>query len=140
VPTADRAELSELVARYAHCVDTRDFDSLREVFTSDAVLVTSRGERRGLDEIQTAMNGLRRYEATFHFVGQSVFSADSLDAARAFGETLCEAHHVSSDDDQRTNRVMYIRYHDRYHRTTAGWRISARRLEVPWTETRQVDR
>ena len=49
-----------LVRRYAEIVDTRAFDALDEVFTTEAVLETGNGRRVGLDEIRTAMQGLHR--------------------------------------------------------------------------------
>ena len=49
--------LQMLVRRYAEIVDTRTFDVLDEVFTTEAELETGNGRRVGLDEIRAAMQG-----------------------------------------------------------------------------------
>lgn len=131
----DRAALVDLASRYALAVDTLDFERLRAVFVDDATLDTGRGIRTGLDEILTAMEGLRRYEATSHVLGQQVVEATDEGAT---GVTYCTAHHLRADGDSRTDTVMHIRYHDRFVRTDAGWRIAARRLEIPWTDSTTV--
>jgi hypothetical protein len=120
--------LRMLVRRYAEIVDTRAFDAFDEVFTMEAVLETGNGRRVGLDEIRTAMQGLHRYEATDHQVGASTFA---IDGDRATGTVECEAHHWSTNDSgHRADRVMTITYHDRYEQTTAGWRLTHRRLDI----------
>ena len=141
----DRFALSDLVARYADAVDRRTFDGLAEVFVADGVLDTGRGVRHGLAEIVAAMAGLHRYVATAHVLGQQLLepvTADDPgggpDGDRVRGMTVCTAHHLSDHGDHRTDRVMHIRYHDEYVRTSEGWRIRHRRLEVPWTDTRTV--
>ena len=132
---ADRIALTDLVARYAVAVDTRDFAALREVFTTDATLDTGRAVRAGIDAIVEAMRGLLRYEATSHVVGQHL--VDPSDRG-ADGLVYCTAHHLRGHGDHRTDKVMHIRYHDRYVMTDHGWRIEARRLEVAWTDETRV--
>jgi uncharacterized protein (TIGR02246 family) len=131
----DRDALRDLAARYALACDTRDFDALAHVFAPDAALRTGTSERTGMAEILTAMQGLLRYEATSHMVGQQVVDATSDGAT---GITYCTAHHLTVEGDTRTDKVMHIRYHDRFVRTDGGWRIAARRLEIVWTDERAV--
>ena len=123
----DHGQLRSLVERYAAVVDRRRFAELGDVFLSTGVLVTGHGTRDGLDEIRAVMEGLHRYEATDHRVGASRFTVEG-DAAR--GQVECEAHHWSTVDGERIDRVMVITYHDTYERTAAGWRIVHRRLEI----------
>lgn len=132
---ADRAALVDLASRYAHAVDSRDFERLRDVFTAAAVLDTGRGIRNGVDEVLTAMEGLRRYHATTHVLGQQLVEPTG-DGAR--GITYCTAHHLTVDGDRRTDKVMHIHYHDEFVRTDDGWRIAARRLDIAWTDERPV--
>ncbi len=133
---ADRVEIADLAATYAHAVDRRDFDLLREVFVDTAVLDTGTATRNGVDEILAAMERLRRYESTFHILGQQRLRGGP---DTALGETYCEAHHLSSDGDRSTDWIMKIRYIDDLVRTEPGWRIATRRLAVDWTETRRLD-
>ena len=43
----DRAEIEELIARYAVAVDDRDFDTLTDMFTNDAIFHNVRGIEQG---------------------------------------------------------------------------------------------
>ena len=144
---ADRLTLREIVEAYARCADRRTFAALAELFTSDGVLAGYNGQpgegeptfvRTGRGQIERAMSGLLKYEVTSHLLGlQSVaFDADDLDAASA--ETYCLAHHVYTDE-VRLDRVMSIRYLDRYRRLAGVWLIAERRLAIDWVETRVVD-
>ncbi|MEM7142854.1 MAG: nuclear transport factor 2 family protein [Actinomycetota bacterium] len=131
----DRDALRDLAARYALAVDLRTFDDLRSVFTADASLDTGRSIREGIDQIVEAMHGLLRYEATSHVLGQQVVT---IVDAEVHAVTYCTAHHLTADGETRTDKVMHIRYHDRIVRTADGWRIAARRLDVPWIDERPV--
>lgn len=137
ISTDDRFALADLAARYAVAVDTREFSRLHDVFLADGVLDTGRGVREGIDQVLDAMQGLHRYRATQHVVGQQLLEPDG-DAVR--GITYCTAHHLSVDDatDARQDKVMHIRYHDRFVRHDDGWRIAARRLELVWIDDRPV--
>ena len=48
---ADRADLVELVSRLGRCLDTRDFDGLRQVFAPDGRVVTLGGTAEGHDAL-----------------------------------------------------------------------------------------
>ena len=148
IPVDVRLALAELAARYAVTVDLRDFDRLRDVFVPDCRLDTGRAVRDGIEAVVATMQGLHRYEATNHVLGQQLLEPDGGDVR---GVTYCTAHHLlvgDADDDVddpdgdgdggRSDTVMHIRYHDRFVSTGAGWRIATRRLEVVWTDRRPV--
>lgn len=138
IPVDVRLALADLAARYAVTVDLRDFDRLRDVFVPDCRLDTGRAVRDGIEAVVAAMQGLHRYEATSHVLGQQLLEPDGDDVR---GITYCTAHHLLVDDvdgDLRTDTVMHIRYHDRFVTTGAGWRIATRRLEIVWTDRRPV--
>lgn len=132
---ADRVALADLVATYAEAVDRRDFARLTDVFVPDCVLDTGTARREGIDAVVAAMDGLRRYTATSHMVGQQLIEGGPDEAT---GVVRCTAHHLRDHGDRRTDRVMHIRYHDDYVRTAAGWRIARRRLDVLWTDESPV--
>ena len=63
------------------------------------------------------------------------------DADEAVGTTYCEAHHHRPADPPNggcTDRVLHIRYDDRYARRGPGWRIRAREVHVIWQEDRPL--
>lgn len=138
----DRAELGDLVAAYARGVDRKDVAAITDLFTEDGVLVARAGgsdastERRGRDQIASAMGRLGRYLLTAHHLGQQWVE---LHGDTASGETYCLAHHlVEAPDGSRHNMVMSIRYLDSYVRSADRWRFGERRLEVDWTEWRPL--
>ena len=130
--SSDAAALRALVDRYAATVDARTFTELDHVFTADAVLETGRGRRDGLAAIQAAMDGLHRYDRTEHRV---LGSEIAVEGDAATGRVTGTAHHWFVDDDRPRDHQMEITYHDRYVRTTGGWRIAHRRLEIHRAET-----
>ena len=127
--TADREQLTALCHRYASCVDSRDFEAVRALFTPDAVLITTRARLEGHDAIVEAMHGLERYDRTFHLVGQI---RHWIEDGGVRGETYCVAHHFTERGAAGTeDRVMYIRYQDEFERD-AVWRFARRELGIVW--------
>lgn len=143
----DRLAISELVQAYAHCVDRRDFVSLMELFTPDAMLTGFDGdpvgkqplyERKGRHEIATAMQGLLRYDATHHMLGQHMIAFDSESEALARGELYCNAQHKYTTSTGTWNRTMMIRYLDLYSRVEEQWHIADRRLAIEWVDVQRI--
>ena len=120
---ADRIEITELLARYHQAIDRLDWDTVRLVFTDDAVcdyvgmsgLFDIPGEpRRHRRHHRLVGRGLRPLDRPQHFMSNIVFELDG-DRARtrsylwsAGGRGVYECEHV---------------------RTPAGWRIGYLRLE-----------
>jgi len=128
----DRRALTELSHRYAAHVDDRDFAALGTLFTEDAVLVSGAGPREGRTAILDAMQRLERYDRTFHLVGQVRLW---IEPDGPHGETYCTAHHfTTADDGTTTDRVLHIRYHDRFVHDPGddgpGWRFARRALDI----------
>jgi len=135
--TADSNELERLCRRYASAADDKDFDAMGSLFALEGELITERGTTVGRETITKAFGGLARYDATFHLLGQMEFWLDppaagttADGATEVSGQVYCIAHHFTAGND----RVMYIRYHDRYVRSPSGeWQFRQRRLVVPAT-------
>ena len=139
---ADRVALRELVEAYAHNVDRLDPVAVAALFTDDGVLKIYEGDpasveparvRTGRREISEALAGLSRYEVTTHFLGQQ---SVQLAGDTATGETYCMAHHITSADGARRDKVLSIRYLDRFRRVDSRWRIDERVLIVDWADDR----
>jgi ketosteroid isomerase-like protein len=140
----DRLALGRLVKAYAHHVDRREPEAVAALFCDHGVLAIYDGDpdvvapdrvRTGREEIAVALAGMTKYEATTHFLGQQMVDVDG-DAAT--GETYCMAHHISTVDGTRRDKVMSIRYLDRYRRVDGNWRIEERRLAIDWTDDRVI--
>lgn len=126
----DREELVALGHAYAFAADARDFAGFAALFTPDGVLISSRYRYAGREAIAEGVSGLRRYDRTFHFVGQS---RQWIEDGVTRGETYCIAHHFTETATEGTrDRVMYIHYRDEYARHEGAWRFAHRRLGVVW--------
>ncbi len=138
--------LNELGALYARLVDRREFDRLGEIFPADGSIAVFPGDpathaplygMKSLAEIQGAFELLKRYQNTFHFIGQQLtFEAD---ANSARGETYCIASHFHQKQGKDHNFVMYIRYQDRFAKIDGRWKIQERQLIVDRTTGEDVD-
>ncbi|MFC7446796.1 nuclear transport factor 2 family protein [Rhodococcus daqingensis] len=142
----DRAELSDLVGRYAAAVDGRDAATLTGLFAADAQFVQPQAlVRRDQDPVTagaetiatTVLNATAHLHSTHHAVHQQVL--DVVDVEEAAGQTYCTAHHVyrAKDGGLRDN-VLAIRYQDRYRKVAGSWRIAHRELVVDFAEDRAV--
>jgi hypothetical protein len=138
--------LNELGALYARLVDRREFDRLGEIFPADGSIAVYPGDpathqplyRMGsLAEIQGAFELLKRYQNTFHFIGQQLTLEADANSAR--GETYCIASHFHQKQGQDHNFVMYIRYQDRFAKIDGRWQLKERQLIVDRTTGEDVD-
>jgi uncharacterized protein (TIGR02246 family) len=137
--------LRNLVESYASFVDGGEPERVAGLFTVDGQLVvalTAGAEptnvRTGRGEIAAAIAALSRYWSTTHVVAnvQVEISGDT-----ASGTVGCIAHHIEGLEGTRRDRVLYIRYTDKYVRAEGTWRIAWREVKVLATENRplQID-
>lgn len=136
-----RAELSDLVHRYAVGVDARDWDAVEALFTDDAVLVVPEPPRtlepateRTVGEAMAALAGVVR---TVHEVGAEVYD---VAGDVATGRITGAAHHVVERDGDLLDLVWRLRYADSYRRTADGWRFTRRELTIDVVEVRPVQK
>ncbi|MDH3753608.1 MAG: nuclear transport factor 2 family protein [Acidimicrobiia bacterium] len=106
-------QIRQLVARYAHAVDTRDLDSLVALFVDD--VHAGRGQRgRGALRAQ--------FDASLTEVGVTILSVgthviDLIDDDHATGAVYCRGE-IQVDDRWI---VQAIRYDDTYERRDGDW-------------------
>jgi hypothetical protein len=79
------------------------------------------------EDLAPVFADLNKYEATTHFLGQSMIV---LDKDQATGETYCLAHHVSALEAKRSIFVASLRYHDVFVRAGGRWLFGERKLIV----------
>jgi ketosteroid isomerase-like protein len=119
----DRAELDELIFRYAIAVDDCDLAGVVESFTEDGVFRRSGESYRGHDAIRDFFHGsMMRYTATLHVLQGSAF--EFVSPERAIGL-------LSGRAELGVNGKVIVnshRYRDEYARTADGWRIADRAL------------
>jgi ketosteroid isomerase-like protein len=122
-------------------VDDNDLDAFAALFTDDAEFVVcqdgcaDRATFTGPSEIRQLGSGVDQFDVTVHVMANHTI--DLLPAGRVSGEVYCTAHHLRTVAGTGTeDLVMAIRYTDAYEHGPAGWRFSARRARILWTEQR----
>jgi len=79
---------------------------------------------------------VNKYDATTHFVDQSVIFTLTSDKAR--GEAYCLAHHVTVDSGKRRLMVASLRYLDTFVKADGAWLFAERMLYVDWIYERAL--
>ena len=130
---SDRIEIQDLLVRYSHAVDTRDWKLFAGIFTDDAVVdYTAFGGPRGTVEEVTAFlaSVLPMFAATQHLVANS---AVTLDGDRAAARTMCHnpmalpADGPGKDGDGESAVLLCgLWYVDELLRTPDGWKLRSR--------------
>jgi SnoaL-like protein len=124
---SDRMEITDLMVRYSHAVDTGQWDLLGELFTPDAIIdyTAMGGPRGGVEQITAFLSTtMPLFPAYQHLLANSSITVDG-DAASA--RTMCHNPMALPGDD---GRLMFcgLWYLDRLVRVDGTWRI-AERLE-----------
>jgi len=130
----DQLEISRLFYRYAHAIDGKDFDSLFEIFTEDAIIHYDMmgGTKLPLAEmVEWLRENLQIFRVTQHAVSNPMIEMDGgADSDTARSICYLTASHQQIDLEGRS--TVFIdkgAYHDRLRRTASGWRIERRTLE-----------
>ncbi len=124
---SDRIEIDDLLVRYSHAIDSRDFDALDEVFTPDAVIDYSAmgGAKGSLPEIKEFLRkAMAQFSGFQHLIANSMID---LRGDEASGRTICHNPMVMAKPGGETH-VFYcgLWYKDELVRTPRGWRIRQR--------------
>lgn len=131
---SDRVDLSDLITRYATCIDCRDFAGLDEVFTPDAHLdySASDGATGEWPEVRTWLSEvLPLFTSTQHLVSNL---AVELDGDQATGRCMC-LNPMRLDGDGGTQVLFYgLWYSLTFARVDDVWRITS------LTQERSFDR
>ena len=118
----------DVLVRYAHAVDARDFDAAGDCFAGDARAVYA---GVALEPSRAAIVRFLREsvtsEASTHLVGGVRIDFDGPDSARS--EQTAFAVHLEAG----RVRLRGLRYRDRLERRDGAWRIVERVHEPVWT-------
>ncbi|TDC02959.1 nuclear transport factor 2 family protein [Nonomuraea longispora] len=123
---ADRLEITGLLARYAHALDSGRWHLLDEVFTADAVIdYTSAGGIRGArDEVRVWLAGvLEHWPGRLHLIGAPSIDVRGGEArvSAPFTDTLAPTKDlVAADAEGFLHGGGW--YHHLMCRTPGGWR------------------
>ena len=133
---SDRIEIQELLVRYSHAVDTRNWDLYEnEVFTPDAFIdyTCFGGPKGGVKEIRAFLEmAMPNFQSFQHMIANTVL--EFVDADTVKGRTICHNPMVM-DIGEGKQHVFYcgLWYVDVIVRTPKGWRIKERVEEKSYT-------
>jgi len=125
----DKDSIVDVVHRYSYCVDHQLYDEIAELFTEDCVVdygpgvgepVRSRSAFRAM--FGNPGGGFKR---TSHHNANVLVSFETDDRAAVL-TSVYAWHETAAGDHPR----LWGYYHDSFVRTSEGWRIGSRQLQV----------
>ena len=132
---SDRFEIQDLVFRYAHLIDSRQFDQLRDVFTEDAFVDYS-VYGGSVGDLDTTIEFLQQAVTRELFPNCQHLNANvqvSLHGDTATGRVMCfNPMEMTLPGGDSQTYMLGLWYVDEYRRTPAGWRICRRVEEKCW--------
>jgi 3-phenylpropionate/cinnamic acid dioxygenase small subunit len=123
---SDRLEIDQLLIRYCHAIDERDWHTYRSVYTEDAVIDDiGAGPGNTIDQmVEFLSQALENVVSIQHAISTSRVDIDG-DVARA--KTVCHCPVVLPTDNGETEMFFQgLWYEDELVRTQDGWKISKR--------------
>lgn len=123
-----------LCVDYCEIVDAKDYQHMREVFAEDAQYYSPNAPEdliRGAEAIVKYLSHIPATLATQHLVCNIRIHAESADAASGSCKILlftADGNEPETSEGRKAAEKQRIGvYHDRYVRTSDGWRIAERR-------------
>ncbi|QTD94563.1 nuclear transport factor 2 family protein [Burkholderia anthina] len=132
----DRLEIHDLLTRYCHAVDRRDWHEFERLFAGNAMLdyAAFGGPVGNRADIATYLKRVTApLRSTQHTISTSLLIVDGDAAtARTAGQVM-----MVSADDAGDDRVCFVGlwYRDLLVRRECGWRIQRRMQERSWMQT-----
>ena len=125
-------EIVSLTVKYCWALDERDWDSLSEVFSSDAYAKYGVTEHKGIDSIiEKCQKALLPLDFSHHMVTNHVVE---LEGDEATCKCYFQAQHVRNSTPGGVNFIIAGKYEDELIRINGEWKISSRVLTKIWTE------
>jgi len=131
----DRELIRDLPQRYAHGIDTDDWEKVASVFHPDCRVEGTMQSAEIGPYLEALEPGVKAYAATLHFMGnQFVELSVDGDPDRGHVETYAVAYHMEPEGSERADLVMGVRYCDTVVRVAAleDWRIILRKVVKQW--------
>lgn len=131
---ADRAELTELVARHSRWIDEGRYDETATLFTDDVTVTSPRGQATGIDGLnELADSRHHQYTRTLHSKSGLIID---ITGDTATVQAADVAVFVTGDTAAAVAAGVH---HYRARRTSDGWRFD--RLDIkPMALTVDIDR
>tara|TARA_R110002049_G_scaffold56036_17_gene154925 strand:- start:3492 stop:3944 length:453 start_codon:yes stop_codon:yes gene_type:complete len=134
---SDRFEIQDLVFHYAHLIDSKEIERLRdEVFTTDVFIDYSAfgGSVGDLEETLTFLKASLTSDLFPHSQHLNANVQVQLQGDTATGRVMCfNPMEMAMPDGENNTFFLGLWYLDEYRRTDQGWRIARREEVKSWT-------
>lgn len=127
----DTRDIIDLTVAYARAIDERNWAALDDVFVDEATASMPDPLSSRREIVERISRTLTPLDASQHFVSNHLVS---IVGDEATCRCYLLAQHVRKIDGRRRTFIVGGGYDDRLVRTSGGWRISHRRLNVTWTD------
>ena len=129
---ADRVEIEALRGEFTDAAMQRDYDRLASLFTPGGALRMPNVPAELIGQEQIRAFGRRVPEVVDFLVQNTHPGSIQLDGDTASGRAYM--HEVGRARDGRSG-LNYAIYHDRYQRTSDGWKFTERVYEIRYLDT-----
>jgi len=129
---ADRVEIEALRGEFTDAAMQRDYDRVASLFTPGGALRMPNVPAELIGQEQIRAFGRRVPEVVDFLVQNTHPGSIQLDGDTASGRAYM--HEVGRARDGRSG-LNYAIYHDRYQRTSDGWKFTERVYEVRYEDT-----
>jgi hypothetical protein len=127
---ADHLELERVVWSLGRCLDERDFDGLRELFTADAT-VTTAATATGHDAlVEQARRRHSRDDGIQHVITNLI---TDVDGDQATGRANLLVSFARTGPDDPAPYLIGEVYRFAFRRTSRGWRITGMTSTRTWS-------
>ena len=133
----DRVEITDVLYRYSSAIDSFDNDGIRSTLADDIKA------QYGNSEPVEGGDALAKWieDATATVIWQhhllNVYHV-TIDGDHAKTVSYLTSHQVFKENPKAAV-ILVARYHDELRRTSGGWKISRRVMEILWGESRADD-
>lgn len=136
IEQVDRQHIVDLVTSVGRCLDERDFDGLRQLFTDDATIATPGGTVSGHDAlVAQARRGHSRDKGIQHLITNHLVDIDG-DRASVRANLLVAFAGAGPEDPQPFLLGEVYRFELR--RSADGWRINSLQSTPVWSLNRSA--
>jgi hypothetical protein len=127
-----REEIRDLIYRYSHAIDRRDWAALDAIFWPDGLVAYGLYDDRagGFTPVVKQVYAESGIRITQHFIGNCILRVTGDSAC---GETYVQAlHQVPNGQGGFYDLLMASRYLDKFERRAGEWRIAFRKVAFDW--------
>ena len=127
----------DLVIKYAHLIDTKNFVGLHEILWEDFVM-TGAFELIGADNFIASLDQLNNFESTMHRISNIQILHLNTNLNLIYGSCYCIASHIGKHNEENYILDMGIIYEDIAEERDGKIKLAERDFSMVWQEQRSL--